>query len=73
MSKSKDAFIKMREEQYFEMPKEFRDQITLLRIERDDWEELSKDETFCNLYKEFKKAKKRFEEYKYKLRGYPVK
>lgn len=71
MGFSKDVFIKMREEEYNNIPKEFRERYLCSKIhsvETNDFDLNMQDSTFKSLYEAKKKASKVFEEYQYQLR-----
>lgn len=71
MGSSKEVFIKMREDEFNQIPSEIKETyLNSKNISREtnDWSENMKDETFCKLYKAYKKAKKDLEEREYQLR-----
>lgn len=68
---SKEVFIKMREEEYEEIPNEIKERYFNSRNvtrEVNDWEENMKDPIFKSLYEQNKKTKKQLEERQYQLR-----
>lgn len=68
---SKEVFIKMREEEYEEIPNEIKERYFNSRNvtrEVNDWEENMKDPLFKSLYDQNKKIKKKLEERQYQLR-----
>lgn len=68
---SKEVFIKMREEEYDEIPNEIKERYfnsKNVSKETNDWNENMKDKTFCNLYKTMKETKKHLSEREFQLR-----
>ncbi len=68
---SKEIFIKMREEEYNEIPNEIKERFfnsKNVTSETNDWSENMKDAEFAHYYKESKKYKKYMEERQYQLR-----
>lgn len=68
---SKEIFIKMREEEYFEIPQEIRERYLSSKnvtSENNDWSENMQDPKFAELYASKKKAKEQLEEWQYILR-----
>lgn len=68
---SKQIFISMREEQYNEIPNEFKERYlnsNNVTKETNDWSENMKDATYANLYKTSRETKKHLEEREYQLR-----
>ena len=68
---SKEVFIKMREEEYNEIPNEIKERFfnsKNITKETNDFSLNMEDETFSKLYKSLKKAKKELEEREYHLR-----
>jgi len=71
MIMSKEIFIKMREEEYNEIPNEIKERFfnsKNVTSETNDWAENMKDKTFSDLYKTIKESKKHLEERQYQLR-----
>jgi len=71
MGASKELMFRMREEEYYNIPIEVRERYLSsknLTPEINDFDELIKDENFVNFRKEYKAAKKKFEDYQYILR-----
>jgi hypothetical protein len=75
MKGSKDIFLEqqivyaqMDEDIFKEIPQEYRDKFTDWQREPNDYNELKKDDTFCKLYKEYRNARKKLNDYKYQLR-----
>jgi len=68
---SKEVFIKMREEEYDEIPNEIKERFfnsKNVTKESNDWAENMKDPIFANHYDASKKAKKMLAEREYQLR-----
>lgn len=68
---SKEVFIKMREEEYNEIPTEIKERFfnsKNVSKEVNDWELNMQDDMYKRLYTESKKAKKLLEEREYQLR-----
>lgn len=68
---SKEIFIKMREEEYNEIPNEIKERYfhsKNVTTETNDWAENMKDDTYSRLYAQSKKLKKQLEERQYQLR-----
>ena len=68
---SKEVFIKMREEEYDEIPNEIKERYfnsKNISKETNDWNENMKDDMYQRLYTESKKAKKLLSEREYQLR-----
>ena len=73
MIRTKDIYMdivyaQIEEEKFLELYKQHGNFTRDWSQEPDDYETLKKDETFCELYKEYRKARKRFNDYKYELR-----
>ena len=59
MATSNELMIRMREEEFYAIPHEIRQQYLQSKMvtpELNDWSELMKDETYSKLYKEKKKV-----------------
>lgn len=76
MKRSKDIFLEeqivyaqMQEAVFLQIPEQVRHQMIDWQREPNDFTELMKDETFCKLYKEERKAKKKLNERKHQLRN----
>lgn len=68
---SKEVFIKMREEEYDEIPNEIKERFfnsKNVTKESNDWEINMKDKTYSDLYKTMKETKKHLSEREYQLR-----
>jgi len=68
---SKEVFIKMREEEYDEIPNEIKERFfnsKNVTKEVNDWEINMKDKTYSDLYKTLKETKKHLSEREYQLR-----
>jgi len=68
---SKEVFIKMREEEYDEIPNEIKERFfnsKNVTKEVNDWEINMKDKTYSDLYKTMKETKKHLSEREYQLR-----
>lgn len=68
---SKEVFIKMREEEFNEIPNEIKERFfnsKNISKEVNDWELNMQDDMYKRLYNESKKAKKLVEEREYQLR-----
>lgn len=68
---SKEIFIKMREQEYNEIPNEIKERYfnsKNVTSETNDWAENMKDDTYSSLYAQSKKLKKQLEERQYQLR-----
>ena len=68
---SKEVFIKMREEEYDEIPNEIKERYfnsKNVSKETNDWNENMKDLTYANLYKTARETKKHLSEREYQLR-----
>lgn len=68
---SKEIFIKMREEEYAEIPNEIKERFfnsKNVTKETNDWALNMEDEMYKRLYSESKKAKKLLEEREHQLR-----
>jgi len=68
---SKEVFIKMREEEYDEIPNEIKERFfnsKNVTKESNDWVENMKDKTYSDLYKTMKETKKHLSEREYQLR-----
>jgi len=68
---SKEVFIKMREEEYDEIPNEIKERFfnsKNVTKEANDWEINMKDKTYSDLYKTMKETKKHLSEREYQLR-----
>jgi len=68
---SKEVFIKMREEEYDEIPNEIKERFfnsKNVTKEVNDWEINMQDKTYSNLYKTLKETKKHLSEREYQLR-----
>lgn len=68
---SKEIFIKMREEEYSEIPNEIKERFfnsKNVTSENNDWAENMNDVLFNSLYTKFKKLKKELAEREYQLR-----
>jgi len=68
---SKEVFIKMREEEYDEIPNEIKERFfnsKNVSKEVNDWEINMKDKTYSDLYKTMKEIKKHLSEREYQLR-----
>jgi len=68
---SKEVFIKMREEEYDEIPNEIKERFfnsKNVTKEVNDWEINMKDKTYSDLYKTIKETKKHLSEREYQLR-----
>jgi len=68
---SKEVFIKMREEEYDEIPNEIKERYfnsKNVSKETNDWNENMKDDMYQRLYTESKKAKKLLSEREFQLR-----
>lgn len=71
MGKSKDIMFRMSEEEYLNVPNEFKERFLNshnVTTEINDFDENMKDEIFKNLYKEKKSVSKKLEERQYQLR-----
>lgn len=62
------VYARMTEEDFKEIPSEIRASFLDWQREPDDYNELKKDETFCDLYSKYRKARKDLNEHKYNLR-----
>lgn len=71
MGASKDIFLRMREEEYTEIPQEIKEKYlnskNVTKVTH-DWEENMEDELYNKLYNEKKKVQKELEEREYYLR-----
>lgn len=68
---SKEVFIKMREEEYNEIPSEIKERFfnsKNVSKEVNDWEINMQDDMYKKLYSDVKKSKKLLEEREYQLR-----
>jgi len=68
---SKEVFIKMREEEYNEIPNEIKERFfnsKNITKEENDWAQNMEDKTFNDLYKTLKETKKHLQEREYQLR-----
>lgn len=68
---SKDIFIKMKEDEYNQIPSEIKERFfnsKNVTKETNDWALNMEDEMYSRLYSESKKAKKLLEEREYQLR-----
>ena len=68
---SKEVFIKMREEEFNEIPNEIKERYfnsKNISKETNDWEINMKDETYKSLYYDVKKLKSQLSEREYQLR-----
>jgi len=68
---SKEVFIKMREEEYDEIPNEIKERFfnsKNVTKEVNDWEINMQDKTYSNLCKTMKETKKHLSEREYQLR-----
>lgn len=71
MGASKDIFLRMREEEYADIPKEIKEKyLNSKNVTKatHDWEENMQDELYNKLYNEKKKVQKELEEREYYLR-----
>jgi len=71
MGANSELMIRMREEEFYAIPHEIRQQYLQSKMvtpELNDWSELMKDETYSKLYKEKKKVSKDLEQRAYDLR-----
>jgi len=71
MGANSELMIRMREEDFYEIPHEIRQQYLQSKMvtpELNDWSELMKDETYSKLYKQKKKVSKDLEQRAYDLR-----
>jgi len=71
MGATKELMIRMREEEFYSIPHEVRQQYfqdKMITPELNDWKELMQDETYSKLYKEKKKVSKDLEQCAYALR-----
>lgn len=71
MGRSKDIFLRMREEEYNEIPSEIKERyLNSKNVTKatHDWEENMKDDLYARLYNEKKKVQKNLEEREYFLR-----
>jgi len=62
---AKEYYIRFSEEEYMDIPPQFRSRATFVDNDYDSYKD---DEMFKSLYKEYKKAKKALEDYKFDLR-----
>ena len=62
---AKEYYIRFSEEEYMDIPPAFRSRATFVDNDYDSYKD---DERFKSLYKEYKKAKKALEDYKYDCR-----
>ena len=76
MGKTKDIFLEqqivyaqMQEDVFNEIPESIRHKLTDWQREPDDYNELKKDEMFCKLYKDYREARKKLNDYKHYLRN----
>jgi len=71
MGASNELMIRMKEEEFYAIPHEIRQQYLQSKMvtpELNDWGELMQDETYSRLYKEKKKVSKDLEQRAYDLR-----
>ena len=71
MESNREVFIKMREEEYEEIPNEIKERYfnsKNVSKEVNDWAENIKDSTYANLYKMARETKKHLSEREYQLR-----
>lgn len=71
MGASKDLFIRISEEDYFNIPEGIRQshlQSKIYSQSKNDFEHLMKDSHYAKLHKTYKKAKKELEEREYQIR-----
>ena len=71
MGATSELVIRMKEEEYYSIPHEFRQkylQSKMVTPELNDWSELMLDETYAKLYKEKKKVSKDLEQRAFDLR-----
>lgn len=66
---SKTVIANMPVEVWQKIPEEVRKEIGDFKVERNDFDELIKDDNFAVLYGEYRKARKRLDNYKYELRN----
>jgi hypothetical protein len=63
---AKEYYIRFSEEEYMDIPPAFRSRATFVDNDYDTYKD---DERFKALYKDYKKAKKALEDYKFDLRN----
>lgn len=71
MISNKDLFLRMREDEYFAIPEQIREQHLRTKIYSEsvqDFDYLMEDETYSKLHKEYKEVKNQLEERAYQLR-----
>lgn len=71
MESNREVFIKMREDEFNEIPNEIKERYfnsKNVSKEVNDWQENMKDKTFSDLYKTIKETKKHLSEREYQLR-----
>lgn len=62
------VYARIEKERFCSIPKEYRDLVEDFSVDKDDYNELSKDELFNELYQKYSKAKKELNNYKFELR-----
>jgi hypothetical protein len=71
MGQTKDVFIRMREDEFSQIPPEVKERFfnsKNMSVELNDFDENMKDETFSRLYREKKIISKQLDERTYQLR-----
>jgi hypothetical protein len=62
------VYAQIPEDVFKKIPSELRSDFKDWSREPDDYEILKQDETFCKLYKEYREARKKLNDYKFELR-----